>query len=123
VVDLTTPDHSMSARPLDGRTAVVTGGAAGIGGGISRLFTVAGATVICLDIDETSLGELQRDVAAVGGRRRSLARETPHSMRVMVRFTSWSTTSATSARLVGSSTPTRPRGTRTTRSTSGTSSG
>jgi len=68
VVDLTTPDHSMSARPLDGRTAVVTGGAAGIGGGISRLFTVAGATVICLDIDETSLGELQRDVAAVGGR-------------------------------------------------------
>jgi NAD(P)-dependent dehydrogenase (short-subunit alcohol dehydrogenase family) len=36
---------------LDGKTALVTGGASGIGEQISRIFTAAGARVIILDVD------------------------------------------------------------------------
>lgn len=36
---------------LDGRTALVTGGASGIGESCSRIFTAAGARVIILDLD------------------------------------------------------------------------
>jgi 2-hydroxycyclohexanecarboxyl-CoA dehydrogenase len=53
---------------LSGQTAIVTGGAAGIGGGISRMFAGAGATVICLDIDETAIETLPIDDTAAGGR-------------------------------------------------------
>jgi 2-hydroxycyclohexanecarboxyl-CoA dehydrogenase len=45
--------------PLAGQTAIVTGGAAGIGGGITTLFAAAGATVVCLDVDEARLEALQ----------------------------------------------------------------
>ena len=38
---------------LDGRTALVTGGASGIGESCSRIFTAAGARVIILDLDAT----------------------------------------------------------------------
>ena len=37
---------------LDGRTALVTGGASGIGEAICRVFTQAGASVVIVDIDE-----------------------------------------------------------------------
>jgi 2-hydroxycyclohexanecarboxyl-CoA dehydrogenase len=50
----------LSATPLEGKIAVVTGGGGGIGGGISRLFAAAGATVIVNDID----AELAASVAA-----------------------------------------------------------
>lgn len=66
MVDLTTSTPPLDARPLAGRTALVTGGAAGIGGGITRLFLAAGATVVCLDIDESALDELQTSVADLG---------------------------------------------------------
>lgn len=44
----------MSATPfrLDGRVALVTGGASGIGEACSRIFTAAGASVIIADLDE-----------------------------------------------------------------------
>jgi 2-hydroxycyclohexanecarboxyl-CoA dehydrogenase len=53
---------------LKDSTAIVTGGAAGIGGGISRMFAAAGATVICLDIDEAAIAELPANETAAGGR-------------------------------------------------------
>src|SRR3954469_2989055 len=58
----------MDDRPLDGRLAVVTGGAAGIGGGISRLFAAAGATVVINDVDDRLLRSTYDDITAAGGR-------------------------------------------------------
>lgn len=66
MVHLTTSPPQPESGPLAGRVALVTGGAAGIGGGISRLFLAAGATVICLDIDESALAQLQGDVGELG---------------------------------------------------------
>jgi NAD(P)-dependent dehydrogenase (short-subunit alcohol dehydrogenase family) len=53
---------------LDGRVAVVTGGGAGIGGGISRRLAAAGATVIVNDIDTDHLESAIADIGRSGGR-------------------------------------------------------
>lgn len=53
---------------LDGRTAIVTGGGAGIGGGVSRLLARAGATVVVNDIDEGLAATATADIAEDGGR-------------------------------------------------------
>src|SRR5436309_488143 len=37
---------------LAGKRAIVTGGAGGIGGGVTRALADAGATVICVDLNE-----------------------------------------------------------------------
>jgi NAD(P)-dependent dehydrogenase (short-subunit alcohol dehydrogenase family) len=42
---------------LGGQVAVVTGGAAGIGGGITRLLAAEGAHVVCVDLDEVEPAE------------------------------------------------------------------
>jgi 2-hydroxycyclohexanecarboxyl-CoA dehydrogenase len=56
-------------RPsFSGRTVVVTGGAAGIGGGISRAFAEEGAIVVCLDIDQQAAGVLERETSGSDGR-------------------------------------------------------
>ena len=47
---------------LAGRTAIVTGGAAGIGGGASRRLVAAGATVVVNDIDEGLLDALAKEL-------------------------------------------------------------
>jgi 2-hydroxycyclohexanecarboxyl-CoA dehydrogenase len=57
----------MEHYPLADRTAIVTGGAGGIGGGITRMFAAAGATVICLDHDEATLAQLPTGVEPSGG--------------------------------------------------------
>jgi 2-hydroxycyclohexanecarboxyl-CoA dehydrogenase len=44
--------------PFYGRTAIVTGGALGIGGGITRAFCRAGAKVVCVDNDEAAARRL-----------------------------------------------------------------
>jgi NAD(P)-dependent dehydrogenase (short-subunit alcohol dehydrogenase family) len=56
----------LSATPLEGKVAVVTGGGAGIGGGISRLFAAAGATVVVNDIDADLAGQVAADVEPPG---------------------------------------------------------
>jgi NAD(P)-dependent dehydrogenase (short-subunit alcohol dehydrogenase family) len=56
-----------SSRLLDGRVAVVTGGAAGIGGGASRRLAAHGATVVVNDIDPVLLEEAVAEIAAAGG--------------------------------------------------------
>ena len=52
------------ARSLEGRVALVTGGAGGIGGAVARRLLAEGACVVLLDIDEAALqaaaGELAR---------------------------------------------------------------
>ena len=52
---------------LDGRTALVTGGGAGIGGGISRVLAHAGATVVLNDIDESYAQQTAAAITADGG--------------------------------------------------------
>ena len=49
---------------LDGKTALVTGGASGIGRATVMEFARSGATVICLDVNAEKGGQLLRDAAA-----------------------------------------------------------
>lgn len=49
---------------LTGRVAVVTGGAAGIGGGVTRALAAAGATVVVNDVDDASLGTIAAEIGA-----------------------------------------------------------
>ena len=51
---------------FDGKSVVVTGGAQGIGGGISKGFAQAGASVTVVDIDETAAAALTRSLGAEG---------------------------------------------------------
>lgn len=53
---------------LEGKTAAITGGAAGIGGGISRRFAAEGATVVINDIDPEWLADSVATIEAAGGR-------------------------------------------------------
>lgn len=58
---------STSAR-LAGQLAVVTGGALGIGGGISRRLSAAGAHVVLADINSAAAGATRDEIVAAGGR-------------------------------------------------------
>lgn len=58
-------------RLLDGRVAVVTGGAVGIGGAISRLFAEHGAHVEIVDIDEELASAAVADIEQAGGSARA----------------------------------------------------
>jgi 2-hydroxycyclohexanecarboxyl-CoA dehydrogenase len=57
----------MSAPLLEGRIAVVTGGAAGIGGGISRRLAAEGAHVVVNDIDGELLAATVDTIESTGG--------------------------------------------------------
>jgi NAD(P)-dependent dehydrogenase (short-subunit alcohol dehydrogenase family) len=51
-----------SLLDLAGRTAVVTGGATGIGEGIARTLAAAGATVVVADIDDDGASRVANDI-------------------------------------------------------------
>ncbi len=53
---------------LEDKTAVVTGGAAGIGGGIARILAQAGAAVAINDIDDSYLSSTLSDIEKTGGK-------------------------------------------------------
>lgn len=59
-------------RKLDGRIAVVTGGAKGIGYGISSVLASEGAKVIILDVDEKASKEAVKEIQTGGGEAFSL---------------------------------------------------
>ncbi|MCH2173045.1 SDR family oxidoreductase [Myxococcota bacterium] len=59
------------SRLLDGRVAVVTGGGAGIGGAISRLFALHGARVEIAEIDPERAEAARSDIEQAGGHARS----------------------------------------------------
>lgn len=65
-IDVT--DHSLTQLiSLAGRTAVVTGGAAGIGRAISRRLAEAGANLVIGDLNEEKAVETAAEFAAFGG--------------------------------------------------------
>jgi NAD(P)-dependent dehydrogenase (short-subunit alcohol dehydrogenase family) len=59
---------------LDGRTAIVTGGAAGIGGAVSEAFVAHGASVLAVDRDDEALARLQGRVGDAATERDAAAR-------------------------------------------------
>ena len=66
----TEPTTTNTASPfrLDGKIAVVTGGASGIGRAISLLFAQQGATVEILDLNEAGIRAVVTEIEATGGR-------------------------------------------------------
>ncbi len=51
----------------DGRSVIVTGGALGIGGGVSRAFASAGANVTVMDVDDEAGEALVAEITSQGG--------------------------------------------------------
>ncbi len=56
-----------SSKRVDGKVAIVTGGASGIGEATSRLFSQHGARVVIADIDEVKGGRLESELNESGG--------------------------------------------------------
>ena len=66
-----TTSHNETARPLDGRVAIVTGGSSGIGQAIAVLFAARGAQLAILDI--ASADSTVETIKGHGGRAIHLA--------------------------------------------------
>ena len=61
-------DELLQAFSLEGRVAVVTGAASGIGRQAAITFAQAGAAVVVSDLDESGLSKTVERVEAIGGR-------------------------------------------------------
>jgi NAD(P)-dependent dehydrogenase (short-subunit alcohol dehydrogenase family) len=58
----------MTQRKLEGRKALVSGGASGIGEATARLFAAEGANVMIADIDDANGERVVREIVAAGGK-------------------------------------------------------
>ncbi len=54
-------------NPIEGKTALITGGAQGIGAAMAKAFAAAGARVVIGDISDAAGQSLQADIAEAGG--------------------------------------------------------
>jgi 3-oxoacyl-[acyl-carrier protein] reductase len=57
----------MSTKRLQGKTAIVTGGASGIGAATAILFAAEGANVVIADLDDDAADTLAMEIIATGG--------------------------------------------------------
>jgi 3-oxoacyl-[acyl-carrier protein] reductase len=64
-------DAGLAAFRLDGRSAVVTGAASGIGAASAEVLAAAGAAVTLLDLDEAGAEQVAARIRASGGRARA----------------------------------------------------
>ena len=79
---------------FDGRVAVITGAARGIGFGTAQRFAAEGAAVAIIDLDETAAAEAAARLGATGDRHRlRRRRRRPPSTR---RSPAWSPSSVAS---------------------------
>lgn len=58
----------MNTNSLEGKTALVTGAASGLGGATARAFARAGCAVACVDINGQGAGRVCSDIEADGGK-------------------------------------------------------
>ena len=54
------------SRQLDGKTAIITGAASGIGRACARLFAARGARVVAADVDATGAGQVVEELGESG---------------------------------------------------------
>jgi len=78
---------------LDGRVAVVTGAASGIGRAIAEVYAAAGARVVLGDLDEAGASRTAREIAARGGsaiaQRLDVAVRADHDALVALALREW----------------------------------
>lgn len=55
------------SNPLEGRTAIVTGAAHGVGRAIAKRFAEAGARLVVADLDEDRLADVTAEIGEAGG--------------------------------------------------------
>lgn len=77
-----------AARVLSGKTAIITGGASGIGLAIARAFAQQGAAVSIVDQNEAGATMAAQDIVASGGRAQALACDVSDSRSVRTAFDS-----------------------------------
>ncbi len=58
---------------FDGRSAIVTGGALGIGGGCARRIAADGGSVLIVDVNESAGANNVKEIRAAGGKAEFLA--------------------------------------------------
>lgn len=65
---LRVPEHNTNGFPLNGKTAIVTGGASGIGRAIAQRFATSGACVYVVDLDQEVAEATALEISKAGGR-------------------------------------------------------